>query len=165
MFWRTSHIQTLDQKSKRSYRPRQIVVIALSNIPQRDENLPSTFTLSQAEDHYRAFLLGKLRQEDYLKLWLQGWRSQHSQILSQKGKQTLHTHTHTHTHTNIQNKTSLETTATAPNGKNPRVTSLQKFTKKFYRDRLQRENQLDIEKDRMNQRMRCQKIRTDCQLV
>ena len=101
MFWRTSHIQTLDQKSKRSYRPRQIVVIALSSIPQRNENLPSTFTLSQAEDHYRAFLLGKLRQEDYLKLWLQGWRSQHSQILSQKGKQTLHTHTHTHTHTQI----------------------------------------------------------------
>ena len=81
--------KTLDQKSKRShYRPWHIIIIALSSISQRNENLPSTFTISQAE--YRYFLLGKLSQEDYLKLWLQGWLSQHSYIFSQKGKQKLY---------------------------------------------------------------------------
>lgn len=49
--------------------------------------------------------------------------------------------------------------------KNPRVRRLQKFTKKFYRDRLQRENQLDPYEDRMNHRMRSQKMRKDCQLT
>ena len=33
----------------------------------------------------------------------------------------------------------------------------------LYSNRLQRENKLDTSEDRMSQRMRSQKIRTDCQ--
>ena len=50
--------------------------------------------------------------------------------------------------------------------KTQRVRRLQHFTKKFNRDRLQRENQLDPDEDRMNHRMRrSQKMRKDCQLT